>query len=107
MSEAMVERVAQAIYDRCNHWDHDDHLPAYSTLTDGWKAQWQDAARSAIKANDTDRLTALEAAVRKLVDIVNVYLPPDTKMTADEFISEVIGAVDNPDVFRAMRGLGK
>ncbi len=49
MSE-MVERVAQAIYDRCNHWDHDDHLPAYSTLTDGWKAQWQDAARAAIEA---------------------------------------------------------
>lgn len=51
---------------------------------------------------DADRLTTLEAVVRKVIDLVNVYLPPDTKMTADEFISEVIGAVDNPDVFRAL-----
>lgn len=48
-------------------------------------------------------LATLRAAVRKLVDLVNVYLPEDTEMTKDEFISEVIGAVDNPDVFRALK----
>lgn len=53
-------------------------------------------------ADELDRLTTLEAAVRKVIDLVNVYLPPDTKMGKDEFLSEVIGAVDNPDVFRAL-----
>lgn len=51
-----------------------------------------------------DRLTILEAAVRKVIDLVNVYLPPDTKMGKDEFISEVIGAVDNATIFEALKG---
>ena len=51
---------------------------------------------------EAERVATLEAAVRKVIDLVNVYLPPDTKMGKDEFISEVIGAVDNPDVFRAL-----
>jgi hypothetical protein len=51
---------------------------------------------------ELDRLTTLEAAVREVIRLVNVYLPEDTKMTHKEFVSGVAGAVDNPDVFRAL-----
>lgn len=54
-------------------------------------------------ADELDRLTTIEAAVREVIRLVNVYLPPDTEMSKDEFISEVIGAVDNEAGFKALR----
>lgn len=67
----------------------------------GVVCQMQDAREAAA---EIDRLTTLEAAVRKLIDLVNAKLPPGSKMSDRDFISEVIGAVDNPDVFRALEG---
>lgn len=55
-------------------------------------------------ADELDRLATLEAAVRKVIDLVNVYLPPDSKMSDRDFISEVIGAVDNATIFEALKG---
>jgi hypothetical protein len=48
------------------------------------------------------RLATLEAAVREVIRLVNVYLPPDTKMTKDDLINGVISAVDNAKVFEAL-----
>lgn len=55
-----------------------------------------------IVMTDADRLTTLEAAVREVVRLVNVYLPPDTEMTHKDFVSGVAGAVDNARVFEAL-----
>lgn len=60
------------------------------------------AIKAYLSEQPADRLTTLEAAVRKVIDLVNAKLPPDSKMSDRDFISEVIGAVDNPDVFRAL-----
>ena len=44
-----------------------------------------------------DRIEALQAAVMAVVDAVRDYLPPDG-ISEKDFISRVIGAVDNPTI---------
>lgn len=50
------------------------------------------------------RLATLETAVLTIIKAVQSYLPPDSGVTEKDFISEVIGAVDNPAVFAALHG---
>lgn len=44
-----------------------------------------------------DRIETLQAAVMAVVDAVRDYLPPDG-ISEKDFISRVIGAVDNPTI---------
>ena len=53
---------------------------------------------------ETERVATLEAAVREVIRLVNDKLPPDSKMSDRDFISEVAGAVDNAKVFEALEG---
>ncbi len=49
-----------------------------------------------------DHIETLETAILTIIKSMNEYLPP-TGGDKDKFISEVIGAVDNRDLVRAMR----
>ena len=49
------------------------------------------------KADANARIEALQAAVMAVVDAVRDYLPPDG-ISEKDFISRVIGAVDNPTI---------
>lgn len=51
---------------------------------------------------DADRLTLYETALRTILDSLPQYLKKE--MTEKEFAVVVIGAVDNPEVFRALNG---
>lgn len=53
---------------------------------------------------DTRRLATLENAVLTIIKAVQSYLPPDSGVSEKDFISEVIGAVDNPEVYAALHG---
>ena len=50
-----------------------------------------------------ERLAILHKAIRTIEDALTKHVRPDPSMTADEFVAEVTGAVDNAKVRAAMR----
>lgn len=49
-----------------------------------------------------ERVATLESTILTIIKAMNEYLPP-TGGDKDKFISEVIGAVDNPAIVAALR----
>ena len=60
-------------------------------------------AERAISLPLLDHIATLETALLTIIKSMNEYLPPSGG-DKDRFISEVIGAVDNEGVFRALGG---
>jgi transposase len=63
-----------------------------------------DDGDSAIISLAADRLTLYETALRTIQEALPKYAREDPTMTAAEFALVVLGAVDNPEVFRALNG---
>lgn len=54
--------------------------------------------------SDEQRLHVFETAVLTIIKAMQEYLPPDSGVSKEQFIDQVIGAVDNEDMFRALEG---
>ena len=55
------------------------------------------------KLTPRERLAILHKAIRTINDAITKHVRPDPSMTADDFVAEVTGAVDNVDVRAAMK----
>ena len=53
--------------------------------------------------DDREKLAALEAAVRKIVEAMVDYLKPEVKFTQEEFVKATILAVDTSAVHDALQ----
>ena len=97
----MVERVAKAIAENQDQgWLYNERAVAMldPERLDKTRRKLHAAARAAIEATN---YATLETALLTIIKSMNEYLPPSGG-DKDKFINEVIGAVDNGIVAKAL-----